>query len=281
MALAALLNPALGAVRVAEPGCDPEEVAAVEVCALYYTEGDPTGGHRSQNATLFADQRAGTFELEGADGAHIAVAQQSDLLRLAGVTGCVVWNGAVVLARSLTLWAGESGLLDLQGLRLLELGSGTGVLAVACALIGAHVVATEQAERLKLLRRNTERNGGGGGPPWSVGSRGGSIDVQELDWFSPGPPLPCDLIVATDVVYTEEVTCAFVSCLSAYDVPVILTVELRTEQVHIAFIEALAEAEFLVHRLATKLHAPEVQTRRVVTYVLTRPAHAEVSSVGR
>ena len=65
---------------------------------------------------------------------------------------------------------------------------------------GAHVVATEQAERLRLLQRNIERHGKGQGAPWDVGRRGGSIDTLELDWFTPGPDtVECDLILATDV----------------------------------------------------------------------------------
>lgn len=266
-----------GALPVVVPGS--EDIApSEEICALYYADGDPTEGHRSQNATLFVDQKASMFALEGFDGTQIEVSQQSDQLRHAGVTGCVVWNGAVVLARSLAAWVSEpGGLLELKGLKVLELGAGTGALAVACALLGARVLATEQAERLKLLHRNVERHALGsnsgvvaGGPPWSIGRRGGTVDIQELDWFSPGPPLDCDLILATDVVYTEEVTQALVACLASYAVPIILSVELRTEEVHFAFVEALAAAEFVVHRLPAELHAPEVRTRRVVTYVLGR-----------
>lgn len=258
------------AVCVVGEDCDsPDDAACEEICALYYAEGDPTGGHRSQNATLFADQGAAVFELECPGGGTIAVAQQSDRLRLAGVTGCVVWNGAVVLARSLEAWTGSGGPLSLLGASVVELGAGTGVLALACAALGARVVATEQEERLKLLRRNLERHGEGLEAPWSVGRRGGSVDLEELDWFSPGLPLHCDLVVASDVVYTEEVTEALVKCLSAYAAPAIVCVELRTEEVHYCFIRAVADAGFTMHRLPAEAHAIGFRSPRVVTYVLT------------
>eukprot|EP00929_Paragymnodinium_shiwhaense_P014312 TRINITY_DN122214_c0_g1_i1.p1 TRINITY_DN122214_c0_g1~~TRINITY_DN122214_c0_g1_i1.p1 ORF type:complete len:188 (-),score=41.66 TRINITY_DN122214_c0_g1_i1:315-878(-) len=178
----------------------------------------------------------------------------------------------VVLAKNLRCWDEERKLFSIAGLKLLELGAGTGVMALAMASLGAHVVATEQSERLKLLKRNLERHSSSSseGPPWSIGKRGGTIDTEELDWFSPGGKVDCDLIVAADVVYTEEVTAALVRCLSQYEVPAVLCVELRTEEVHYAFIDALAAAAFTVHRLPPEMHADGVQSKRVVTYVLTR-----------
>lgn len=255
-------------------GCDAadaDEIAAEEVCALYYAEGDPTEGHRSQRATLYVDHAAPSFQFEGAGGEHIEIAQQSDHLRFAGVTGCVVWNGAVVLAKSLTFWDSFVG-FSIQGLRVLEFGSGAGALAIAAALLGAHVIATEQEERMKLLRRNLERHAKGGEPPWCLGRRGGTVDLRELDWFAPDVPVPCDLIMATDVVYTEDVTAALVRTLSNYAVPILIAVELRTEEVHMAFISLLVAAGFSVHRLPPLMHPTDVRTRRVVIYVLTRGA---------
>merc|ERR1712194_294133 len=136
----------------------------------------------------------------------------------------------------------------------------------------------EQAERLKLLRRNLERHSSGeSAGPWSMGKRGGTADAEELDWFTPGPPVSCDLVLATDVVYTEEVTLALVRCLQQQATPAILSVELRTEEVHTVFIEALGQAQFSVFRLPLSLIAPEVQTRRVVTYVVVPPGQGEGS----
>jgi len=253
---------------------DPEDVAAVEVAELFYASGDPRGGYGSQRSTIFVNHEKAQFGIEGVDGTIFEVAQQSDRLRLAGVTGCVVWDGAVVLSKSLALWSDE-GLLSLSGLRVLELGAGTGLLALAVAALGAHVVATEQAERLRLLKKNVERHSRGqdsSGAPCQIGGRGGSVEVAELDWFSPGPVRECDLILATDVVYTEEVTTALVKCLSAYiGIPCVVSLALRTEEVHFSFISALAGEGFVVHRLPLQRFPEELQTPRIITYVLSKP----------
>merc|ERR1711924_137838 len=132
MILSALLAPELGSTLITAPGeNDTDEAASEEIVSLYYADGDPTDGHRSQ---------------------------QSDQLRHAGVTGCVVWNGAVVLARSLAYWEDDLLVLRLERLCVLELGAGTGLLVLQAAMLGARVVATEQGERLKLLRKNVERH---------------------------------------------------------------------------------------------------------------------------
>jgi len=302
-------------------GEDAEEVASAEVSELFYADGDPTGGHASQNSTLFIDQQAAVFELPGCGSRSIAVAQQTDMLRHGGVTGCVVWNGAVVLARCLQAWAVGAAatpargrraarascaaappLLDLRGRHVLELGAGTGAFALATAALGARVAATEQEERLKLLRRNVETNSSGPrfcagqgrvSDVWPVGDSGGCVTVTELDWFNPASlgdlvaedrakaqvgsqdvsakVAAFDLILATDVVYTEDVTRALVAALAGYaPIPCILCVELRTEVVHFAFIQALVEAGiWKIHRLSPELYPEDVRTRRVVTYVLT------------
>merc|ERR1712232_40272 len=131
---------------------------------------------RSQRATLYSDHASATFKLDGADGAEIEVSQQSDQLRHAGVTGCVVWNGAIVLAKTLAFWEEDLKLFCLAGRKVLELGAGTGFFSLAAAMHGARVVATEQGERLKLLRRNVARHGVSHESGWMVGKRGGSVE---------------------------------------------------------------------------------------------------------
>lgn len=255
---------------------DLDIAASEEIAELYYGD-DPTEGYQTQNRMLFTDQKAATFSLT-VRGTEISVSQAPRELSGAGVTGCVVWDGAVVLARSLSWWC-ERQLMSVAGCRVLELGAGAGVLSVACAALGAQVLATERADRLDLLRQNVAKHGVrvlGASSMWRVGSRGGTVAVSELDWFHANETLPCDLIVASDVVYTEEVTEAFVRCLEAYSVPAIITVMLRTEQVHYDFVERLATSGFTVHRLPTELHVEEVRTKLVVTYIL-RTSRASAS----
>jgi predicted nicotinamide N-methyase len=81
---------------------------------------------------------------------------------------------------------------DLQGLRVLELGCGLGLPALAAAQRGADVLATDWAEdATELLRRNAEHN--------SV-----LLRVARVRWSEPEPLLraaPWDLVLGADLLY--------------------------------------------------------------------------------
>ena len=64
-----------------------------------------------------------------------------------------LWPSGLALARTV-------GGLDLDGVRVLELGAGLGLPSLAAAVRGADVLATDWAEdAVELLRRNAGRNG--------------------------------------------------------------------------------------------------------------------------
>jgi predicted nicotinamide N-methyase len=96
-----------------------------------------------------------------------------------------VWPSGLALAR----YVAER---DLQGLRVLELGCGLGLPALAAARRGADVLATDWAEdATELLRRNAERN--------DVFLR-----VARVRWSEPEPLLraaPWDLVLGADLLY--------------------------------------------------------------------------------
>ncbi|WP_051471038.1 class I SAM-dependent methyltransferase [Patulibacter minatonensis] len=99
-----------------------------------------------------------------------------------------LWPSTPVLAEAL-------GAVDLDGLRILELGCGLGLPSLVAAHRGARVTATDwAADALALLAGNAERNGL-------------DLDLRRLDWFAPadawpdGPPEPWPLVVAADVLY--------------------------------------------------------------------------------
>jgi predicted nicotinamide N-methyase len=81
---------------------------------------------------------------------------------------------------------------ELRGWRVLELGCGLGLPALAAALGGADVLATDWAEdAIELLRRNAEGNGV-------------FLRVARVRWSEPEPLLraaPWDLVLGADLLY--------------------------------------------------------------------------------
>jgi predicted nicotinamide N-methyase len=80
-------------------------------------------------------------------------------------------------------------------MRVLELGCGLGLPALAAALRGADVLATDWAEdAIELLRRNAERNGL-------------SVRATRVRWSEPEPLLraaPWDLVLGADLLYESR-----------------------------------------------------------------------------
>lgn len=89
-------------------------------------------------------------------------------------------------------------------LRILEIGSGTGLVGIAAAaILGAHVTLTDLPHVLPNLRFNADSNA------HAIAPRGGSLDVRPLGWgdHHAGDSLELsafDVVVASDVVYHEH-----------------------------------------------------------------------------
>ena len=81
----------------------------------------------------------------------------------------------------------------MAGLRVLELGSGTGLASAAAARLGAEVVATDVSDiSLELLRRAAD----------------GAFDVQRLDFTDVTAVAALghfDVVVAADTLYEEAI----------------------------------------------------------------------------
>jgi predicted nicotinamide N-methyase len=96
-----------------------------------------------------------------------------------------LWPSGLALAQHVTR-------LEPAGVRVLELGCGLALPALAAALRGADVLATDWAEdAIELVRRNAERNGV-------------SIRAAKVRWSDPEPLLraaPWDLVLGADLLY--------------------------------------------------------------------------------
>ncbi|TDH72531.1 hypothetical protein CCR75_000799 [Bremia lactucae] len=115
-------------------------------------------------------------------------------------TGLTTWDGSVVLAKYLE----HNRHSGIAGSRVVELGSGTGLVGIAAAILGANQVilsdlpyvvdnlAKNVAETVKLAARI-------GRPIES------EVSVEVLDWFKPPTDLgDIDILLASDVVWVEE-----------------------------------------------------------------------------
>lgn len=104
--------------------------------------------------------------------------------------GGALWDASVVLAHHIHSLAHA-----LRGARVVELGAGTGLPGLAAARLGAHVVLTDRARALPLLRRNAECNAL-------------DVQVQELEWGSAwggeAEALLFQLVLGADVVCHDE-----------------------------------------------------------------------------
>ncbi|GFZ44261.1 hypothetical protein JCM24511_01983 [Saitozyma sp. JCM 24511] len=165
-----------------------------------------------------------------------------------GDAGSVLWRSSLHLAHHLLTQhhfqpSTHPPLLDpavLGRTPILELGSGTGVLAVLLSGICAGYTATDRIENLRLVKRNLELNG---------------VSVEEVDWVAVSEGMARrrradqrlkehspHLILAVDCIYNEHLIRPLVDTLEHYCPPgsgtvVWVVVELRSPDVLTLFLE--------------------------------------------
>ncbi len=99
----------------------------------------------------------------------------------------MLWPSSIALAHELVA-RGNS----LAGVRILELGAGTGLPGIVAATFGARVLQTDRLDvALDLCRRNAERN--------HV-----AIEHRVADWTDWSLDERYDLILGADVLYAER-----------------------------------------------------------------------------
>lgn len=120
-----------------------------------------------------------------------AIVSRDDELRFLGGDlsipyGLVLWPAAIALAHDIAARA-------MSGLRVLELGAGTGLPGLVAASLGARVVQTDRQEvALFLCKRNAELNGVT------------TIEHRAADWTSWEDRTHYDVILGSDVLYGER-----------------------------------------------------------------------------
>lgn len=112
-------------------------------------------------------------------------------------TGTLIWSAGVRLSQHIV----KNRTQELKGARVLDLGSGTGIVGISAACLGAHVMLTDMRDILPQIMENVQENGA------IVEAAGGSATVQELDWNQPDDEVldqDYDWVFGSDVTYTEE-----------------------------------------------------------------------------
>jgi predicted nicotinamide N-methyase len=99
-----------------------------------------------------------------------------------------VWPSSLALARAV-------GARSLRGARALELGCGLGVVAVAAALAGGRVLATDwSAEAIRFTTVNAQKNDA-------------RVETAVVDWSAPEEIVarsPWQLVLGSDVLYERR-----------------------------------------------------------------------------
>ncbi|CAN7053000.1 unnamed protein product [Brassica rapa subsp. trilocularis] len=170
------------------------DLAAAEIMIIWAIQG-PT----SFAPNTLVSQSSLELRLD-ACGYSLSILQSPCSLNTPGVTGSVMWDSGVVLGKFLE-HSVDSKDLSLEGKKIVELGSGCGLVGCVAALLGGNVFLTDLPDRLRLLKKNIDTN-------LQRGNTRGSAVVQELVWGDdPDPdliePFP-DYVLGSDVIYSEE-----------------------------------------------------------------------------
>ncbi|XP_049870831.1 protein N-lysine methyltransferase METTL21D-like [Pectinophora gossypiella] len=153
--------------------------------------------------------------------------------KMEGDVNCVVWDASLVLAKYLETICHQRPDF-LSGMKVLELGSGLGVVGLTAATLGAQVTLTDLPEALPLLRLNINENKS------KISSMGGYAIAESLVWGDTSSEIlkeEFNMILLADCVYYEEAIDPLIQTLQCLNdtvtkKPVIyLTQELRDSEI--------------------------------------------------
>lgn len=166
-----------------EPSEDAVENALCDVCELYSRESDFNLHHLTRSY-----RKASVFpglcvkNIGSNRTTELVLHQEPAINEAVGVTGALVWDAALLLAKWLqeTDFSGNpQDALPAAGLRVLELGCGTGAagLAGACVLPrGSLVVLSDLKLHIPLLEKNIRANA------VAISKAGNQCWAAELSW---------------------------------------------------------------------------------------------------
>lgn len=252
-----------GKVRLLIVSGDSESESAAEETMLLWGIQQPT----LSKPNAFVSQSSLNLRID-ACGHSLSILQSPSSLGTPGVTGSVMWDSGVVLGKFLE-HAVDSGMLLLHGKKIVELGSGCGLVGCIAALLGAQVILTDLPDRLRLLKKNIQNN-------LRHGDLRGSAVVTELTWGDDPDqdliqPLP-DYVLGSDVIYSEGAVGDLLDTLlqlCGTQTTIFLAGELRNDSVLEYFLEA-AMKDFVIGRVEQTQWHPDYCSPRAVVYILVK-----------
>ena len=216
----------------------------------------------------------GSREVEICEGLPPLVLSQ----RFVGSSGCQVWDAGITLLAYLTRLAEPLAAHP----RVVEVGSGTGVVGLGAAALGAAVVLTDLPGVLPLLRHNLARNEA------ALTARGGSCDTAELAW---GEDVPEELrgpayVLAADCVFEAEAARALVATLEQLcfaETTILMANEIREHPNNAAGEAAFSAAAarlFVMERVPSSELHPDYACEEIAVVRLRRRGGREQAAAG-
>mmetsp|Transcript_5950 Transcript_5950/g.8174 ORF Transcript_5950/g.8174 Transcript_5950/m.8174 type:complete len:240 (-) Transcript_5950:522-1241(-) len=96
---------------------------------------------------------------------------------------------------------GSKGKRALGGKKVVEVGSGTGLVGSCLALLGAHVTLTDQSYVMEVLNFNLNKIGKSA----AVAKKAFKVETKEHVWGTDTKELvPCDIVVGSDLIFALE-----------------------------------------------------------------------------
>ncbi|XP_078060205.1 EEF1A lysine methyltransferase 3-like [Mustelus asterias] len=132
-------------------------------------------------------------------GHHLCISQSSDA-QLG--TSNFIWEAGVDLCRYI-----EKQNLNFKGMKVIELGAGTGILGILAVLLGGNVTITDQPNVLKQIQHNVTAS-----IPMSCRDR---VNIRALSWGCDHAQFPSDydIILGGEIVYYSKTYPLLVSTL--------------------------------------------------------------------
>ncbi|KAI0633891.1 putative methyltransferase-domain-containing protein [Trametes polyzona] len=184
------------------------------------------------------------------DTLEVEIFQDKTALRTRkGDTGSVLWHASVDFAEAILrqLRKNDPRSLFIPGAlkqaHVIELGAGTGLLAVVLSPRTRHYTVTDIDDLVPLIRKNIARN---------LSSSSSNVTAAALDWTeirkaSPAlrrklvPDEPADLVLVVDCIYHPSLIPPLLSTIDCLAIPdrtaVLVVVELRAEDVVREFLQ--------------------------------------------